>query len=417
MLFVLALVTACSSSARQIAQSPVPARQTPHIAGAVDISTQTASLNGRVTYRYIAGDSAEPTIVVNLARAYQLTEVSCPICSTYNFDRQSRLPLLTIALSRPLTPHERVDLRMAYHGPLEEAWDSTHAYVELGLDNSWFPTPPDVTAHRFTYRMTVHSDLQNSLLISNGRVQKTGDGWTVESTVPDIDIDLVLSPRLQLVADSSGGYDLRVASVNAAEDDAPALLAHMRHALDFLNPLLGAQDPLRRVTAVVRPFSIEGQGGYARNGYFVMTKSRNTGDDLHYVAHELSHHWWLRAPRRHAWLNESFAEYTAMMTIRKTLGQAAFDTLLADKQKRSVGLPPIYGFDRNAAPRQSPSMMYAKGPVALNELEAQLGDEQFVRFLREVVAAQVKDTDTLIDVLARVTSRAVANQFLERLKQ
>ena len=414
-LLLSALLGACSS-ARHVDQ-PVPSRQTPHIDGAVEISTRTDSLSARVTYRYVAGDSAEPAIVVNLARAYQLREVDCSICASYKFDREPRLPLLTIALTRPLAPHEGVDLRLAYRGPLEEAWDSAHAYVELGLDNSWFPTPPDVTSHRFTYRMAVHTDLANPLLVSNGRVQKTGDGWTVESTVPDIDIDLVMSPRLQLVADSSGGYDLRVASVNPTEDDAPALIAHMRNALAFLNPLLGAQDPLVRVTAVVRPFSVEGQGGYARNGYFVMTKSRNTGDDLHYVAHELSHHWWLRAPRRHAWLNESFAEYTAMMAIRKILGQAAFDTLLAEKKRRSEGLPPIYGFDRTAAPRLNPSMMYGKGPVLLNELETQLGAQQFVRFLQEVVTAQVKDTDALIEVLARVASREVANQFLARLKQ
>jgi hypothetical protein len=36
---------------------------------------------------------------------------------------------------------------------------------------------------------------------------------------------------------------------------------------------------------------------------------------------------------------------------------------------------------------------------------------------RRHLTAQVKDTDTLIDVLARVSSRDVANQFLERLKQ
>ncbi|PYO95086.1 MAG: hypothetical protein DMD62_03015 [Gemmatimonadetes bacterium] len=412
---VAGLLVGCTSQ-RSAAPRPIP--QSPsRIDGEVNVTTRTGTFSARLTYSYVAGDSAEPVVRLNLASGAQLDTVACATCTSFDFDRQSRDPTLSIALARPLASHERIDLRFVYRAPLEEAWDSAHAYVELGLDNLWFPVPPNVTSRRFTYHMIVRSDLRTSELVSNGSVRKTEDDWLVTSTTPDIDIDLVFSPNIKIVADTAGGYDLRIASTNPAEDDAPALLAHIRHSLDFLNRLLGAADPLRRVTAVVRPYSVEGQGGYARNGYFVMTKGRNTGDDLHYVAHELSHHWWLQAGRREAWLNESFAEYTAMMAIRSLSGPMVFDALMREKEQQSQGLPPIYGFDRAAAPRLAPGMFYRKGPVVLHQLETELGESVFMRFLQAVIAARVKDTDTLVNVLARVASQDVADRFMERLKQ
>jgi len=52
----------------------------------------------------------------------------------------------------------------------------------------------------------------------------------------------------------------------------------------------------------------------------------------------------------------------------------------------------------------------------LSELESELGEEKFMDFFREVAKAKVKDTDALIEILARVSSRDVADRFLLNLK-
>jgi aminopeptidase N len=188
--------------------------------------------------------------------------------------------------------------------------------------------------------------------------------------------------------------------------------------LDFYNAAFGSSNPQREVTGVFRPTpNVEGQGGYFRKGYFVFPKTEKVADIIVPIAHELAHHWWLRAGRQHAWLNESFAEYSAMLFLRKTQGAEAFQKLLEDKRARSVNLPPVYGFDRTKNRQAAPGVFYRKGAVKLRELESELGEQKFMEFLRQVIKANVQDTDALIAVLAQVASREVADRFLNSLKQ
>ena len=411
----LLIVANLLAVSRPAGQSTAP---TGRIEGDVLLSLESRTLTARLTYTYIAADTVERGIRFYLGGEFQLTSLTCEVCKSYTFDRQAKpLPTIVIELTRPLQPTERAVLKVAYSGSLAEAYDSAHAYLELGLDNFWFPVHPRISTYRFVYRVFVRIDQRDQQLASNGRVTRKREGWLIQSAAPDIDIDLVLSPKLRSVAYQEGGYDLRVVSTNLSGDEAPTLLRNIRQSLVYVNALLGADDPIRQVTAVVRPFSREGQGGYARNGYFVMTKTRNTEGDLLYIAHELAHHWWNQADQQNAWLNESFAEYTAMMALRSIRGQQAFTTVLDQKKTRSQALPPVYGFDRTINPRQSPAVLYSKGPVLLSELETQLGDEAFAAFLKQAAAARVGHTDSLLDLLARVSSRDVANAFLQRLKQ
>jgi peptidase M1-like protein len=411
----LLIILGALSTSPAPGQSTAPTRR---IDGEVLISFGSGTLTARMTYDHIAADTVESGIRVYLNGELQLTSLTCDVCRSYTVDRRATpVPTIVVALTRPLQPSERVPLKFEYTGPLGEAYDSAHAYLELGLDNFWFPVHPRIGTDRFVYRLFIRTDVGDQRLVSNGRVTRERDGWLVESVVPDIDIDLVLSPSFQSIVYREGGYDLRVVSTNPSQDGAEALLRDIRESLAYLNVLLGAHDPIRQVTAVVRPFSREGQGGYARNGYLVITRTRNTEGQLLHIAHELAHHWWLQADQRHAWLNESFAEYTAMMALRSIKGQHAFATLLDEKKRRSEGLPPVYGFDRTTNPRQSPSVLYNKGPLLLSELETRLGEKGFAAFLQQAAAARVKDTDSLLEVLARVSPREVADAFLRRLTQ
>ena len=193
------------------------------------------------------------------------------------------------------------------------------------------------------------------------------------------------------------------------------LLAGMKEILDFYNSSFGSLDRQREVTAVFRPF-LEPQFGYFRKGYFVLPQTDNVRDLLFPISHELSHYWWLKAGQQHAWLNESFAEYSAMLFLRKEQGVEAFLKRLGDKRKNSLNLPAVYGFDRTKNRQAAPGVFYRKGVVKLGELEKELGEEKFMQFLRQVAKARVSETDTLIELLAQVSSREVADRFLLNLK-
>lgn len=80
-------------------------------------------------------------------------------------------------------------------------------------------------------------------------------------------------------------------------------------------------------------------------------------------------------------------------------------------------LPAIYGFDRNRNPQQSPRGLYVKGLVKLNEWEKMLGEIKFMEFLQTVAVSKIKETDKLIEILAQVSSRDIAEAFLDKLKE
>ena len=202
-----------------------------------------------------------------------------------------------------------------------------------------------------------------------------------------------------------------------SKEASDTLLASMKEILDFYNSTFGVSAPEREVTGVFRPYpNIEGQSGYFRKGYFVFPQTENVQDLVFPISHELAHYWWLKAGRQHAWLNESFAEYSAMLFLWKKQGVEAFRKVLEDKRNRSVNLPPIYGFDRTKNRQATPGVFYRKGVVKLSDLANELGEQKFMEFLGQVIKARVRDTDTLIEVLAQVASREVAERFLVSLK-
>ena len=192
----------------------------------------------------------------------------------------------------------------------------------------------------------------------------------------------------------------------------------MKRTLDFYNATLGTNNPQREVTAVFRPFpEIPGQGGYFRKGYFILPKPPDAQSLYLHIAHELAHYWWLSANLQNAWLNESFAEYSALMAARRLKGMEVFNASLENKRKLDKDLPPIYGFDRTKTPAQSPMVLYVKGPLKLHGLENDLGEERFLEFLQKTADAKVDDTDELIELLARFSSRETADRFLAKLKE
>jgi hypothetical protein len=313
---------------------------------------------------------------------------------------------------------ERTVINIDYEGSLKNLYKKEHEFLELGLDNFWFPIHKNIGGFNFLYRLNVKTDAPDFGLASNGRVSRKGKNWQVESKVPDFDIDLVLSRNLKFSSYQKDGYNLQVASKNLPEETSAKLLSILKEILEFYNSSLGSDNPQREVTAVLRPFPENyGQGGYFRKGYFILPKYEDPNVYFFPVAHELAHYWFIHADRQNAWLNESFAEYSAMIALRQKRGVNAFHEILEKKKKSSANLPAIYGFDRNKNPKQSPMVLYVKGPVKLNELERQLGEQKFMSFLQEVAKSRVKETDKLIELLAQVSNQEIADLFLRNLKE
>ncbi|GEM_PF-5662135 len=113
-------------------------------------------------------------------------------------------------------------------------------------------------------------------------------------------------------------------------------------------------------------------GGYCRPGVIVLTPNDKKQDEIgyfKYIAHELAHLWWLKAnvSTWEDWLNESFAEYSALLALREVFGEEAFSKLITQYQSKSKGLPAIKGIERSDS--KAWEVLYIKGPLVLYNLE------------------------------------------------
>jgi hypothetical protein len=386
------------------------------IEGDVVINFAAERLSAKLDYDYIATEENESVIKFYLNQTFDVKKVRCRLCQSFNFDRKAEpRPSLLINLKEPLRKGKRLAIEIEYDGSLKGIYRPDYKFLELGLDNFWYPAHRNTSEYNFVYRLSVKTDAPGFQLVSNGRAERKAGGWLVKSRVPDFDIDRVLGEGLNVKTYKQGMYNLQIVSKGMPDEASATLLTSMKEILDFYNSTFGSSDPQREVTGVFRPF-LEPQFGYFRKGYFVLPQTANARDLLFPISHELSHYWWLKAGQLHAWLNESFAEYSAMLFLRKQQGIEAFLKQLDDKKKRSVNLPAVYGFDRTKNRQATPGVFYRKGVVKLSELEKELGEEKFMDFFGQVAKAKVSDTDALIELLARVSSRDVADRFLLNLK-
>ena len=416
--FLVVFGLAGSGSAAQSHKAVPEKEELGKIRGEVNISLREERISAKLTYDYIMYEETE-TLFFYLNENFNVKQVKCRSLQSFRFDRQAKpLPSLMLNLKESLRKGQRVSVEIEYEGSLKGIYKKEPKFLELGLDNFWFPVDKNLDQFRFVYQLTLRTDEPGFNLVGNGRVMRKGPGWVIESRVADFDIDLVLGASLDEKSYRSDGYDLKVISKNLAEGTPAALLASIREILDFYNSSFGRGEPQRGVTAVIRPFPyVEGEGGYFRKCYFILPKTEKVQELFFNVAHELSHYWWLQGNQQNAWLNESFAEYSAMLATRKFQGVESYNRILEQKKMNSVNLPPIYGFDRTKNRQQTPRVLYSKGPVRLSELESELGEQKFMTFMTGAAEAKVRDTDRLIEVLAEASSQEMADRFLARLKE
>jgi len=117
--------------------------------------------------------------------------------------------------------------------------------------------------------------------------------------------------------------------------------------------------------------------------------------------------WWANAPVNswEDWLNESFAEYSALMAVRELFGTGRFQNIIAGKRKRSEGMPPIKGIKRND--ERAFTVLYDKGCLVLYELEQMAERKEFIGLLRKTFQQKVSSTEEFVELVgAEVSNEA-----------
>jgi len=409
-------VTAATLLGMPLAAQVVAKEPTPDVSGTLHLDSRAGTASAVLTHRFTM-DSASSELRFVLNPGVRELRAECDLCATTTRDSVvGGLAIHTVRFRRALRPGERIALTTHHSAPLATFRDSVSGFTELALDDFWFPVRAPIGQHRFTSTIRVVTDTAGMRLAGSGTIRAMPDGWTLTSYGTAPDIALAVGSRLATWTGRARrtGMPLTVVARPEAEVVGRAVLGQVGAALGVLDSLLG---PARAwdaagVTVLLRPAGVaRGRGGYSRTGYFVLPELADTNSYIAHVTHELAHGWWLGAERRHAWLDESLAEYTSVLAMRTLRSPAAADSMMAEKRRRVDGLPPLLGYDRDADRRIAPRMLYDKGPLLLAELHAIMGDEAFVRFLRAAARVRPRTTDALLAVLAETTYGDHATRF------
>jgi len=390
----------------------------------LDPPAQRLEVEGVMTVRPRDGGALE--LVWFLNRQVEVLELKGPQVAGWEFNRGATAAqppfqeagLLKVRLRAPLAPGAALRFRLRYAGtlirwPLGNPDRLGAPWTELGRSAFWYPCRWD--GNPFTFRLEVRCP-RDFALAGYGPFQGPEGRQTLEWSRPVEDLVLLAAPRNRLRITAAGGA--RVVSLDLAEPTAQRLAKATGELMDLMQERLGR---LEGETLTVVQAPRPGGGTYARAGLLVLDgldEPRLTAqyqEVLQRVAHEAAHAWWHFAPEDtwEDWLNESFAEYSALAALRELQGEAGYQRAIAAKRRACAGLPRLWEFPRNS--NQAWSVMGNKGVVLLAELEELMGRDPFSAFCRELAARRVNQTARLMELLEARAGKGIREAFQRRI--
>ena len=336
---------------------------------------------------------------------------------------------LKIILKKHVNRNKPLNILFEYEGAITE-WSEncanivTNDWVELGMYLPWFPS--GFICGYFTYEIEAECD-QVYNLRSYGSYSEANGIWHFKRAIPDFDINLVASKNLKTMERESGGYRIFFHYESLLARTAESLSNDLANILDYYATWFGGDK--KGETFTVIQSAREKGGDYARKGLIVATqltdeKYINQHEKIiRNLGHESAHFWWNMAPAYswEDWLNESFAEYSILLVIRKMFGDEAYNKWINAKSAVIENIPPIWGFDRNNmqasdGPDVIQANLYYKGPVLLHQLSNRIGEKAFILLCNEMVKTSISSTDSFLILLEKNHGSKTRNWFEGLLK-
>ncbi len=326
---------------------------------------------------------------------------------------------LRVRLATPATGRV-VELRVTYRGEIEpDAWGVIQLHekwVELVATSSgWVPITPSGPPFEVSWRARLP---EGWAAVGTGSA-RGADGWWQASAADAEDLVVIAAPDLKRL---SLGDSLSIAYGDLPPGAPDLIAADATRVRDTLSGWFGAPKGAGGVEIVFA--RRDSGGGYARPGLVVMLYDGAYAEGsaagpgfIRFLAHEISHLWWTGACTTdwQDWLNESFAEMSALMILREWFGEEEFEDRLDRHRRASAGAPPVRGVDRSD--EVASTVLYKKGPVLLAELEASIGREAFLSFLRARAEGEVNTTEDTLDLLSGMVSPDAREQLDSGLRR
>ncbi|HCT95268.1 MAG: hypothetical protein A2X19_00110 [Bacteroidetes bacterium GWE2_39_28] len=294
-------------------------------------------------------------------------------------------------------------------------------WSELGLYYPWFPVNTEVIKH-FTFSLNVAKVLGYEIF-GLGTIKQLRDRIQISSSTPANDIIVCYSKKISHFMQKSNSTMLDIYYLTLNETIVEKIAGDILNIDKEYKRWFKISDKTK--LTLLESLRQDG-GGYGRLTGIVL--SNLSGDDyqkfnnsyIKYFAHELAHIYWYKADSNswEDWLNESLAEYCALMFIREFFGENVFSQIIQKKQVKSNNSPAIWNFDRaNSNPEIIEIVLYNKGPLILMELESYIGHSNFKNFLEIVHSNNIKTTRDFIDELKKMFGEECAFWFIHNLNK
>ena len=321
-----------------------------------------------------------------------------------------------------LQPNAINTLSFKYQLPVSAInyWDPDHMQfgvkitdgLETGMYSAWLPLP--LNNGNFSYQLTVDTPA-NFKVVGNGNILNQGNQWTVTSNQPQFDVPLLISNKIQT--------ETIVSEAGTVE------LVHFGLPLERVNKLANNINEITALfSAKFGPVASAGKyqfafvprnnnPSYSRKGFAVINNYGSEVTRFSTLAHEIAHFWWNGADSAswEDWLNESFAEYAALIAIEEEFGDDVHTKTTTNFAKVASQAPAIWQLARDH--EQSTLSLYRKGPLILEQLKQKIGEDDFYQFLRELNLNKIKTTSAALDHLKSSVSSEAELQLRQSLQQ
>lgn len=283
-------------------------------------------------------------------------------------------------------------------------------WVQLGYYVAWFPVNSD--SRDFTANVSV--SINDGYTVSgSGIVEHKDDKWEMLQPWGGFDLQIVASPTLKSKKMTNDGRTFEVVYTDFADADADSALLACSEALQFYTRLFKTNPSNDYMKFLVVP---RRGGGISRKNFIAYATKRFNEHFKTAIGHEMGHFWWNKAPTFswEDWLNEGFAEFSMLWYIKCHFDKHIFDCYLEACRENARHACPIYEVDRDAP--EAYDALYNKGASLLYDLEQEVGETHFFKFLQGVAEREITSTALLLDYAEEMFGKEIREWIENRIK-
>lgn len=305
------------------------------------------------------------------------------------------------------------NLEIKYSYPLDKIENPTFLYnpnwIELSFYTGWFPL--NFNDKNYSYKLIFETP-ESYQMLSPGNIKIKKKNTLIINKENYKDIPVILSDKFQFF--TAKDEKIKFSAIDLSGEQIKDIKDSSENIYDFFEDFFGKSDSKNLIVAV-NPFAHP--MSYARKGFISLSlKNGFANSDKKTLAHEIGHLWWKNASfgTYEEWLNESFAEFSAMKWMQQKLSRTDFEEFL--KKYEVAYQKPIKISHINPNDDSWYSIVYFKCPYILYKLEQKIGNEKMIQFLKTTYEKKISNTDNLLKILRLYADESIVQEFEKEIR-